>query len=118
MSAKDFHLERTELERVLSSGIFERSPSLAQLLTYVCGKYFEGDAKNIKEYSIAVDAFGLAAGRIGFVSSNGWDAHGAALFGFRTVWVNRTGLPRERLSGELAAITPDLSSLPDLMVPA
>ena len=58
MSAEYFHLERTEVERVLSSGIFERSPSLAQLLTYICKRYFEGEADSIKEYSIAVDALG------------------------------------------------------------
>jgi len=52
------HLEREELERVLASGIFERSPSLAQALTYICVKYFEGTADSIKEYNIAVDAFG------------------------------------------------------------
>ena len=58
MSAGNFHAERTELAKVLSSGIFERSPSLAQLLTYICAKYFEGEAESIKEYSIAVDALG------------------------------------------------------------
>ena len=52
------HLERQEVERVLASGIFERSPSLAQVLTYICAKYFEGTADSIKEYNIAVDAFG------------------------------------------------------------
>src|SRR5262249_23121592 len=33
-------------------------PNLAQLLTYVCAKYFEGTAEQIKEYNIAVDALG------------------------------------------------------------
>src|SRR5947209_1080014 len=56
--AENSHLEREEVERVLASGIFERSPSLAQVLTYVCAKYFEGTADSIKEYNIAVDAFG------------------------------------------------------------
>ena len=32
-----------------------------------------------------------------FVSSNGWDAAGAAHYGFRTVWVNRAGEPVDRL---------------------
>src|SRR5262249_21318928 len=54
------HLEREEFERVLASGIFERSPSLEQALTYICAKYFEGTADSIKEYNIAVDAFGRA----------------------------------------------------------
>ena len=54
-------LEKQELEAVLSSGIFDRAPNLEQLLTYVCVKYFEGSASQIKEYSIAVDALGRPA---------------------------------------------------------
>lgn len=41
---------------VLDSGIFHRAPSLAQLLNYICEKYFEGEANQIKEYNIAVEA--------------------------------------------------------------
>lgn len=40
---------------------------------------------------------GLARDQIAFVSSNGWDAAGAAHFGFRVHWINRAGLPAERL---------------------
>jgi len=50
--------EKNELESVLSSGIFDRSPSLVQLLSYVCQKHFEGTADEIKEYNIAVDVLG------------------------------------------------------------
>ena len=57
-TSADFAQERHELERVLASGIFSRAPNLAQLLTYVCSKYFEGTAEQIKEYNIAVDALG------------------------------------------------------------
>ncbi len=52
------HLERAELEAVLESGIFHRAPNLASFLRYICERYFEGDASQIKEYSIAVDALG------------------------------------------------------------
>ncbi len=52
------HLERAELEAVLESGIFHRAPNLASFLRYICERYFEGDAGQIKEYSIAVDALG------------------------------------------------------------
>ena len=54
-------LERRELETVLRSGIFDRAPNLELVLTYVCGKYFDGAASQIKEYSIAVDALGRPA---------------------------------------------------------
>ncbi|MGQ0564561.1 MAG: haloacid dehalogenase type II [Gemmobacter sp.] len=49
-----------------------------------------------------------------FVSSNGWDVAGAAAFGFITVWVNRAGLPVDRLPGRPAHVLPDLRPLPDL----
>ena len=47
--------ERDELNRILSSGLFDRSPTLEQVLVYVCSKYFEGNAHEIKEYNIGVD---------------------------------------------------------------
>ena len=37
--------------------------------------------------------------QIAFQSSNAWDVHGAATFGLRAVWINRQGLPPERLPG-------------------
>lgn len=66
-------------------------------------------------YAIATRGFDLPARRIAFLSSNAWDAHGAAAFGFRTIWVNRAGAPRERLPGELAGEIRDLSVLPALL---
>ena len=48
-------------------------------------------------YQLAPDAFGCPADEILFVSSNGWDACGAAWFGYTTFWINRTGRPHERL---------------------
>ncbi|HEV8690432.1 MAG TPA: haloacid dehalogenase type II [Ideonella sp.] len=48
-------------------------------------------------YAIGPAALGLAAREILFVSSNGWDAIGATWYGYTTLWVNRAGLPLERL---------------------
>ncbi len=56
----DFEREKSELETVLASGIFDRAPGLAHLLNYVCGKYFEGKGKLVREYEIAVEALGRA----------------------------------------------------------
>ena len=61
MVVENYEQEKQALEQVLSSGIFERSPSLAQVLTYVCGRYFDGTSEGIKEYSIAIDALGRPA---------------------------------------------------------
>ena len=46
---------------ILASGILNRAPNLAQVLTYVCAKYFEGAGEQIKEYNIAVEALGRPA---------------------------------------------------------
>jgi len=51
-------------------------------------------------YALGPQAFGVSAGEILFVSSNGWDAIGATWYGYTTLWVNRQGLPPEELSTE------------------
>jgi 2-haloacid dehalogenase len=66
-------------------------------------------------YQLACDYFRLEAQHIAFFSSNGWDAHGAAHFGFQTVWLNRTGQRRERLPGALAHESKTLDDLPALL---
>src|SRR5579863_9607808 len=50
--------ERMEVEAVLRSGIFDRAPGLETLFVYITSKFFEGCAEDIKEYNIAVEAFG------------------------------------------------------------
>jgi 2-haloacid dehalogenase len=57
------------------------------------------------------DWAGAATGEIAFISSNAWDAGGAAAFGFRTFWINRAGQPAEY---DIAAKTNVLGSLDDL----
>jgi malectin (di-glucose binding ER protein) len=52
---------KAELGAVLSSGVFAHAPSLAQFLSYVCNKSLEGQANQIKEYNIAVEALGRLA---------------------------------------------------------
>src|ERR1044072_6986223 len=59
--AADFRQERQELDVILASGIFNRAPNLAHLLTYVCTQYFQGTGEQIKEYNIAVEALGRPA---------------------------------------------------------
>ncbi len=59
-AAANFEAERHEIDAILSSGILSRAPNLAHLLTYICAKYFEGEAQQIKEYNIAVEALGRA----------------------------------------------------------
>jgi hypothetical protein len=61
MTAEPVHdagLERAELQAVLASQLFVRSPTLAHLLSYLCEKKFAGETDQIKEYSVALDVFG------------------------------------------------------------
>lgn len=46
---------RAEVDLVLKSAAFVRSPRLAHLLRYLCAKYFAGESDQIKEYHIAVE---------------------------------------------------------------
>ncbi|MGE5638721.1 MAG: haloacid dehalogenase type II [Clostridia bacterium] len=62
-------------------------------------------------YQLAVEKLSAGKERVGFVSSNCWDALGAKSFGFRVFWINRAGAPLDRLG-----FTPDaiIRSLADL----
>ena len=66
-------------------------------------------------YQLAVGHLGVAAERICFLSSNAWDANGAAHFGFKVAWINRFGQQRERLPGAPAAVIATLDELPPLL---
>jgi 2-haloacid dehalogenase len=62
-------------------------------------------------YGMAARQLDLLPGEIGFVSSNGWDVHGAGAFGFRVAWCNRAGLPAERLPGPPEIVVRSLSEV-------
>ena len=66
-------------------------------------------------YQLAVDRLGVKANEICFVSTNCWDAHGAAHFGFQVVWMNRFGLADDRLPGAPKAVIGGLDELPQLV---
>jgi 2-haloacid dehalogenase len=67
-------------------------------------------------YAQALGRFGGRPEEIAFVSSNGWDAHGATCFGFHVFWVNRAGTPPEYGLDRRATILPDLAALPDHLI--
>jgi 2-haloacid dehalogenase len=48
-------------------------------------------------YRLVQDRFDCPPATVAFISSNGWDAAGAAAFGFQVIWINRAGLPRDIL---------------------
>jgi 2-haloacid dehalogenase len=56
-------------------------------------------------YGLVIQQFKCSPHDITFFSSNNWDISGANSFGFKTVWVNRMGLPWDSLPG-----APDLTA--------
>lgn len=65
--------------------------------------------EEVERYKPHPDAYQLLSRRLDvaprdvcFVSSNGWDVHGAAHFGFSAAWINRFNLPDDRLPGRVA----------------
>lgn len=101
-------LERLRMKRaILSNG----SPDLLDPLVRNSGLEFDAvlSVDELKIYKPAPQVYELAVKRlkvpkerIGFVSSNCWDALGAKSYGFRVYWINRGGAPLDRLG-----FTPD-----------
>jgi len=70
-----------------------------------------------RAYRLATHAFNLSPREMVFVSSNGWDVAAGAWFGFRTFWVNRTGLPHDELGVAPEAEGASLAELPAFLAP-
>ena len=62
-------------------------------------------------YEIAVKNLGVSKERIGFVSSNCWDALGASAYGFTAFWINRSGAPLDRLGIQPRTIVKSLDEI-------
>jgi 2-haloacid dehalogenase len=67
-------------------------------------------------YELASTQLTVPANRIGFVSSNGWDALGAKSFGFTVYWINRAGAPIDRLGFKPDAVLKSLGDLPEVLL--
>jgi len=73
---------------------------------------FKPDAR---VYDMVCARFGGSPGAVLFVSSNGWDIAAAAAYGFRTLWVNRAGMPVDRLPGRPHDVAADLTAVPEML---
>ncbi len=62
-------------------------------------------------YDMIATSYRLYPDAISFQSSNRWDIAGATKFGFRTVWINRNGLPDEYADLAPSLILPALNGL-------
>ena len=68
---------------------------LADVLSVEAVRAYKPDPR---VYELATERFACAPRDIIFVSSNAWDAWGAARFGFRVAWCNRAGNKPEPLT--------------------
>ncbi len=69
---------------------------------------FKPDAR---VYAMVGNRFGTDPSQVLFVSANGWDIAAAARFGFRTLWVNRAGVPVDRLPHRPHHVAADLTTV-------
>lgn len=71
---------------------------MSDLFTQVLSVHSVKKFKTAPEaYQLGPDTLGVSARDTLFVSSNCWDVCGAAWFGYRTFWVNRSQAPLEEL---------------------
>ena len=79
-------------------GVAVRSAGFGELLDPVLSVHETRRYKtDPAAYALGTRALDLPAAEVLFVSSNSWDALGATWFGYRTLWVNRFGLPPEQI---------------------
>lgn len=92
-----------------------RSAGLGHLLDAVLSVDEVGVFKpHARVYDLVEDRLGVTRQEVLFVSSNGWDAAGAAGYGFQTAWVNRAGAPVDRLYAKPHHILTDLTPIPEI----
>ena len=89
-----------------------------RVIAFLTSKLCEDQLSIYPEYTRVKPAlatfFKVKPDDVAFVSSNRWDIMGAASFGFRAVWVNRSQLPDEYPHQRPAHTIPSLSALPSL----
>jgi 2-haloacid dehalogenase len=89
----------------------ERVPPMDHYLSVDAARRFK---PHPSVYRLAVEATGLAAKRIGFVTANGWDAAGASAFGFRVAWLRpapTASLPSVGAPEPILATWPEIVSI-------
>jgi 2-haloacid dehalogenase len=62
-------------------------------------------------YDLVTTWFRVYPDAVSFQSSNRWDVAGATAYGFRTVWINRSGAPDEYPDLAPSAVLPSLEGL-------
>jgi 2-haloacid dehalogenase len=79
-----------------------------ELLSTEANRTYKPDPK---AYALGLERLGLRKEDVVFAAFGGWDAYGAKNFGYPTYWVNRFGLPPERLGLPPDATSGDFAGL-------
>ena len=66
-------------------------------------------------YDLVEKKTNIQKDKVAFFSSNAWDMHAAANYGFKTIWVNRFDGTLERLPGKPSAIVKSLNNIDELI---
>jgi 2-haloacid dehalogenase len=100
-------------------GMIEAATAAAGISKLIDGIYTVDEVGIYKPhprfYRLACERLDLPAGEISFQSANAWDAVGAAYFGLKVVWINRSGQKAERLPRGADAVLDSLVGLPELL---
>ena len=103
-------------QAILSNG----SPDMLEPLVEYSGLRFDAliSVDELKLYKPAPQVYALAVqrlevpkDRVGFVSSNCWDAIGAKSYGFQVYWINRAKAPLDRLGFKPDAVLTSLDEI-------
>ncbi|MBG0808834.1 haloacid dehalogenase type II [Methylosinus sp. H3A] len=89
------------------TGFFE------ELLSTEANKTYKPDPR---AYALGMERLKLPKEDILFAAFGSWDAYGAKAFGYRTIWVDRFGLPAEKLGVAPDKISPDMKGLLELVL--
>jgi 2-haloacid dehalogenase len=68
-----------------------------------------------KVYDLVEKEFNIKKNNVAFFSSNAWDMHAAAHYGFKTIWVNRFEGKLEKLPGKPYKIVKSLEKITDIL---
>jgi 2-haloacid dehalogenase len=98
---------RTSSERALRAASLR--DAIDDVLSVEAVRVYKPDPR---VYKMVTERFACEPEAVLFVSSNGWDASGAAAFGYRVAWCNRAKRPSETL-GFPPAFT--LAALPEIV---
>jgi len=66
-------------------------------------------------YKLVQARLGIPPAEVAYQSANGWDACAAGAFGFKAIWVNRSGQPFERIPDKPLLELSSLEELPKLV---